>query len=303
MRFLARRRPSVGLDIGSAFIRVAGLLRTRLGWRLLAAGQAQVGERSGDLRATIHQLLDELQLKRVSVAVAIPARSAIVRRLSVPAGSRRDLSHEVAIEAEEHLPFASGEASVSYQVLNRRRPRSEGRDSPEPFDVLLSAARRDEVADRAALVTGRGRQVGVADVEGLALTNAFTLNYPDRADQAVLVHIGHRSTVLCVVEQAELAFTRAIGLGAQALLNDATELVSAVRHLPVPENPRSVLLSGGGWHNEQLVDRLRSQIGDPIEAFDPLRRIQTTTASRGANLVGPAYALAVGLGLRHRGDT
>ena len=39
-----------------------------------------------------------------------------------------------------------------------------------------------------------------------------------------------------------------------------------------------------------------------ISGFDPLRRIQTSPASRGAQLVGPPFALAVGLALRHKGD-
>ena len=302
MRLLPRRRPSVGLDIGSAFVRVAGLVRTREGWLLVAAGQATVADREGGLRATVQQLLDDLKLKRINVTVAVPAGAAIVRRLSVPAANLRELSRGVALEAEDLLPFATGEASVSYQVLNRRRPRGERRSPAEPFDVLLSAARRNEVADRAALATGRGRQVGVADVEGLALTNAFTLNYPDRADDALLLHVGHRSTVICVVERGELVLTRGIHLGAAAIQADAAELLTAIRHLPLSDTPRQVFLSGGGWHNEPLVLRLRTQIGAPVEGFDPLRRIQTSPTSRGAQLVGPPFALAIGLALRHRRD-
>jgi Tfp pilus assembly PilM family ATPase len=301
MRLLPRRRPSVGLDIGSAFVRAVGLVRTREGWLLVAAGQAAADAQGGDLRTTVHGLLDELKLKRVSVAVAVPASAAVVRRLSVPAGNLRDLSRDVALEVEDQLPFAAGEATVSYQVLNRRRRGARG-TNPEPFDVLLSAARRSEVADRAALGTGPGRRVGVADVEGLALANAFTLNYPDQVDSALLLHIGRRSTALCVIDRGDLVLTRGIALGGDTLQADTTELLTSVRHLPVPDSPRRVFLSGGGWHMEALVARLRAQLGAPVEGFDPLRRIRTSAASRGAQLVGPPFALAVGLALRHKGD-
>jgi Tfp pilus assembly PilM family ATPase len=301
MYLLPRRRPTVGLDIGSAFIRAVGLVRTREGWLLVAAAQAAVESHGGDLRAAVHRVLEELKLKRVSVTVAVPAGTAVVRRLSVPAGNLRDLSRNVALEVEDQLPFAAGEATVSYQVLNRRRRGARGAN-PEPFDVLLSAARRSEVADRAALATGPGRRVGVADVEGLALANAFTLNYPDQADSALLLHIGRRSTAICVVDRGDLVLTRGIGLGGEALQTDATELLTGVRHLPVPDSPRCVFLSGGGWHMEALVARLRTELGAPVEGFDPLRRIRTSAASRGAQLVGPPFALAVGLALRHKGD-
>src|SRR5262245_50337913 len=101
MRVLPRRRPTVGLDVGSAFVRAVGLSRTRDGWLLLAAAQAAVDEHARNLRATVHHLLDELKLKRINIAVAVPAGAAIVRRLSVPAGNLGDLSRDLALEVED----------------------------------------------------------------------------------------------------------------------------------------------------------------------------------------------------------
>ena len=299
MAFISRPRTNVGLDVGSAFVRAVGLRRTRLGWSLVAAGQAPLDSPGTDVRTTVQRLLDELKLRRVHIAVAVPAGAAIVRRLSLPAEGLSDLARQVGFEAEQHMPFSPDEASISYQLLDRPK-----KTDPGTLDVLLGAARRTEVAERTALATRRGRRVGVADVEGLALANAFILNYPDQCHSALLLHVGHRSTVVGVVERGELMATRGIGLGAAMLGHEARsvkDLVSAIRQA-APENPEHVFLSGGGWQIESLSSHLGAECGAPVEPFDPRRRIRTAAGSRGADLVGPPFALAVGLALRGRED-
>lgn len=309
MAFLTRHRPNVGLDVGSAFVRVVALRRTREGWSLVAAGEAPrnapddpADPNDANVRAIVHRLLDDLKLRRVSVAVAVPAGAAIVRRLSLPTDGLSDLTRQVDFEAEQHLPFAPEEACVSYQVLDRRHRSAGLSTDPTTLDVLLGAARRSEVAERASLVVGRGRRVCVADVEGLALANAFTLNYPDQCDSAWLVHVGHRSTVVCVIDRGELTATRGVGLGAAADGTNAKDLVAAVRQIAAPETPERLFLSGGAWQADGLPSRLRAEFGAPAEPLDPRRRIRTSAASRGADLVGPPFALAVGLALRGRRD-
>ena len=299
---LGRRRPNVGLDVGSAFVRAVGLRRTRDGWTLAAAGEAPLASPHPDIRTTVQRLLDDLELRRVNVVVAVPAGAAIVRRLTVPADSLHDLEDRVALEADQNMPGASDEASVSYQLLDRQRHDGSRQAREGALDVLLGVARRSEVAERAAVATGPGRRVGVADVEGLALANAFTLNYPDHADSALLVHVGRRSAVTCLIERGELIATRGIGVGGAELPAAAGDLASALRQFAGPDTPGRVFLSGGAWQSDGLRSRIASELGAPVEALDPARRIRTTSASRGADLIGPPFALAVGLALRRRGD-
>jgi Tfp pilus assembly PilM family ATPase len=51
-----------------------------------------------------------------------------------------------------------------------------------------------------------------------------------------------------------------------------------------------------------LVDLLASEFGAPVDVFDPFRRVQRTGRVVGADAVGPAYAVAVGLAMRKEGD-
>ena len=282
------------MDIGSAFVRAAALRRSRDGWALVSAGEAPITD-GRDVRVTLHDLLDRLNLRRVQISVAVPAGAAVVRRLPVPANSLADLDRHVSLEAEQLLPFGSHEANVSYQVLDRHQKGTHSRSSiPDGLDMVLAAARRSEVAERAAVVAGPGRRAGVADVEGIALANAFTLNYPDQSDSALLIHLGHRTTVIGFVERGELLSTRGVGVG--------PEVFAAVRHTASPAEVQRIFLSGGGWQNEEVAARLRAEFATPIEPLDPVRRIRTLPTSRGSSVVGPPFALAVGLALRRLGD-
>jgi Tfp pilus assembly PilM family ATPase len=317
MHFFSSRRPSVGLDIGSTCLRVVALRRSRRGWRLTAAGEAAItpsalGEhdtRPPGISHVAEELLSALGLRRVDVSVAIPANAAIVRRLTLAADDLPTVGERLALEVEQHASFDRDDAAISYQLLDRVE-----RGRPADVGVLVAAARRSHVAERRAVVSRRGRRTTVADIEGLALTNAFTLNYPDQCDSAALVHVGHASTVVCVVRQGELLFTRGIARGLEADGPDLAvrELATTVRrecqeqHVPAergePGQAARVLLSGGGARSTLLASELARALGSPVGVFDPLRRIETTKASRGADAVDAAYALAVGLALRRKGD-
>jgi Tfp pilus assembly PilM family ATPase len=51
-----------------------------------------------------------------------------------------------------------------------------------------------------------------------------------------------------------------------------------------------------------LVDLLASEFGSPVDVFDPFRKIAKTGRAIGADLAGPAFAVAVGLAMREEGD-
>jgi Tfp pilus assembly PilM family ATPase len=254
------------------------------------------------VRATVERLLGDLKLRRVNVAVAIPAGAAIVRRLALPADSLADLERRVGLEAEQQMPARPEDTSVSYQLLDRRQEGDSQTTRTAALNVLFGAAKRSEVAERTASVAGPGRRVNVADVEGLALTNAFTLNYPDQSDSALLVHVGHRATVTCLIERGELIATRGIGIGGPGLPAAIGDLASALRQFASPDAPARVFLSGGAWQAQGLSSRLASELGATVDVLDPIRRIHRSPAHRGADIVGPPFVLAVGLALRRKGD-
>jgi type IV pilus assembly protein PilM len=347
----AFRPPTVGLDIGSSAVKAVVLRRGRAGWSLVAAGEAPIPEGSfQDGTATeptavsgaVSGLLDSLRLRRAKVATALSGHSVIVKRLSLPSMSQAELAEAIPWEAEQYIPFDLSEVQLDYQVINAETTKS-------ALDVLLVAAKRDRIDDRAGIIAQTGRKPVVLDIEAFALANAYRMNYPERTDAlSALVHVGRAVTIVCLLEHGQPAFTRDIAIGGQvhveailrelgptgldelaarrilngqfpndvspdqvaAVLREASaQLVQEVRKTvdfyrataPVEKLSR-IVVSGGAYQAVGLVDLFASEFGAPVDVFDPFRRVARSNRAGGAEAAGPAYAVAVGLAMRHEGD-
>jgi type IV pilus assembly protein PilM len=345
--------PTVGLDIGSSAVKAVALKRGRAGWSLIAAGEAPIPEgimqdgaasEPAAVSEAVQQVLKSLHLRRARVAAALSGHAVIVKRLSLPSMSEAELNDAIPWEAEQYIPFDLSEVQLDYQVVNNA-----GEPGKTSLDVLLVAAKRDRIDDRAGVIAQAGWRPVVLDIEAFALANAYQMSYPERTDPlAALIHVGRSVTIVCLLERGDPIFTRDISLGGQvhhdallrdfgssgvddmaakrilhgqfpndvnpeqvaAVLRDASaQLVLEVRKTidfyrataPVERLSR-IVLSGGAWQAVGLVDLLASEFGAPVDVFDPFRRVTRSARSVGADVAGPAYAVAVGLAMRQEND-
>lgn len=215
----AFRPPTVGLDIGSSAVKAVVLRRGRGGWSLVAAGEASMPEGSLQdgaaaeptaVSEAVGGLLDSLRMRRARVAAALAGHAVIVKRLSLPSMSAAELAEAIPWEAEQYIPFDLSEVQLDYQVVNQADA------TKTSLDVLLVAAKKDRIDDRAAIIAQTGRKPAVLDIEAFALANAYQMNYPERTDAlSALIHIGRNVTIVCLLEKGEPVFTRDISIGGQ----------------------------------------------------------------------------------------
>ena len=86
------------------------------------------------------------------------------------------------------------------------------------------------------------------------------------------------------------------------LVNEVRKTVDFYRATAPVEKLTRVVVSGGAWQAVGLVDQLASEFAAPVDVFDPFRKITRPSRAIGADLTGPAYAVAVGLAMRDEGD-
>ena len=293
----AFRPPVVGLDIGSSAVKAVVLRRARAGWSLVAAGEAPLPEGSLQdgtaseptaVSEAVGGLLDTLKLRRARVATALSGHSVIVKRLSLPSMSQAELSEAIPWEAEQYIPFDLSEVQLDYQVINQ------GEKTKNSLDVLLVAAKRDRIDDRAGIITQTGRRPVVLDIEAFALANAYRMNYPERTDAlAALVHIGRAVTIVCLLEHGQPAFTRDIAIGGQvhldAILRELAPMgvdeLAAKRILHgqfpndvSPDQVTTVLREA----SSQLVQEVRKTV-DFYRATAPVEKLSRVVVSGGAH--------------------
>jgi hypothetical protein len=88
----------------------------------------------------------------------------------------------------------------------------------------------------------------------------------------------------------------------EQIVGEIRKTIDFYRATAPVERLSRIVLSGGAWQAVGLVDLLGTEFGAPVDIFDPFRRVSKSSRVVGADVSGPAYAVAVGLAMRAEGD-
>lgn len=162
--------------------------------------------------------------KRREVALRVSGHGVIIRKVTIPLLSADELEEQAKWEAEQHIPFSLNEVQVDYEVLARREALGQ-------MDVLLVAAKKDEIRDISNLASEARLRPRVIDLDAFAIQNLFEIVHgATRGQQHVaLVHIGASMTTLNVLYEGTSAFTRDIS-GGGAKISDTLQRQLGISH-------------------------------------------------------------------------
>ena len=210
----------VGVDIGSSSIKVAQLKEGRKGYGLVRAGYAPLPPQSivdGHVMNSqavvegLQRVFNEAKIKQKEVALSISGQAVIIRKISVPMMTAAELDEQIQWEAEQHIPFDIKDVHVDYQVLRRHPEQSQ-------MDLLLVAAKRDQINDYAQLARDARLKPIVCDIDAFSIQNLFELSRGLPPDQTVaLINVGANLTSLNIIANGISAFTREIANGGHGI--------------------------------------------------------------------------------------
>jgi type IV pilus assembly protein PilM len=125
-----------------------------------------------------------------------------------------ELDEQIQWEAEQHIPFDIKDVQVDYQVLRRRPETSQ-------MDLLLVAAKRDQIEDYAQLARNAKLKPVVCDIDAFTVQNLFEHSRGLPQDQTIaLINVGANLSSLNVVSLGSSAFTREIANGGNAITEE-----------------------------------------------------------------------------------
>ncbi len=223
MALFPRARSTVGLDIGSGYIK-AVVINHGSGHPVLekialapVADDAIVEGEVMDPRLVadaVRDLLATAQIKTKDVVVAVGGRDVIIKKIQMDRMKEADARDVIRWEADQHVPFDPENVELDFQILD---PEGDGLQ----MQVLLVAAKRELVESKLALLAEIGLDAKVIDVEAFALHNAFEQNYPEAMRGVVaLANIGHETTVVNLLEDGVPVLTRDLPVGVRRLRED-----------------------------------------------------------------------------------
>ena len=225
MALLGRRKPTVGLDIGSGLIKAVVIDHSKGEPELVKVGIAPLSTDAivegevmdpGIVADAIRECLAMAGVKTKEVVTAVGGRDVIVKKIQAERVNEREAREVMRWEAQQHVPFDDMDAvELDFQILD---PHDEGNAQ---MSVLLVAAKRDLVEAKLRLLNEAGLSPSIVDVDAFALHNAFELNCPGAMSGIVaLVNIGHEVTNINVLDDGIPVLTRDIAVGTRRLRED-----------------------------------------------------------------------------------
>ena len=264
MALFGRKRTSIGLDIGSGFVKVVEVDHSgdqpevvRVAMRPLLPDAIVEGEIMdyGLVSEAVQGLFEDMGLKGADVVTAIGGHDVIIKKIEMDRMKEADAREVIRWEAEQHVPFDIKSVELDFQILD---PEGDGLQ----MQVLLVAAKRELVDNKVGLLQDAGVNPVIIDVDAFALHNAFEHNYPDALEGIIaLVNVGHETTNVNILEDGVPILTRDIPFGSRKI----REALQRERGLTA-EQAEDVVQARETVHDlESFVDSSADEIAVGIE--------------------------------------
>ncbi len=205
-RFL-KGREALGLDIGTSSIKVARLMKTRRGVRLLNFWEKEIpregkGEAGDEVIArTIAELLSQIHPAPLQKIISsLPASSSVIKRLSLPFKGPRRIRQVIRYEMEPYLPFSLEEAIIDFYIIDDRLP--------DRTLVLAFAINKRVVERRLKILDKAGLRPEVVDLDSTSLFNIYALK--EEKETVALINLGASQTIIDIISEGKLFFSRSI---------------------------------------------------------------------------------------------
>ncbi len=153
MALFGRRKPTVGLDIGSGLVKVAVIDHSGPEPELIGAAVSPLSSDAivdgevmdpGVVAEAIRNTLERAGAKGRDVVTAVGGRDVIVKKIQAERASEKEAREVMRWEAQQHVPFDDLDSvELDFQILD---PDGDGLE----MSVLLVAAKRELVETRCA---------------------------------------------------------------------------------------------------------------------------------------------------------
>jgi type IV pilus assembly protein PilM len=240
----------VGVDIGTSAVKVLQVRESRRGVHLMKYGIEPLPPQSivdgnvmnpDAVKDSLGKVFKDLKISQSDVALSISGHSVIIKKLNLPLMKQEELEEQIQWEAEQHIPFDISEVEVDYNIL------AENADVGQ-MDVLLVAAKKDEIQDLVDVVRQTKLRPLVVDIDAFAIQNTYELSYGYNTGEVVaLLNVGASVTNVNILNGAVSQFTRDITNGGASI----TEEIQ--KQLQVSFEEAEAYKAGGGVNSAEVV--------------------------------------------------
>lgn len=268
-------KDTIGLDVGSSFLKAVQLREKKGGYELEAFDMFPLppeliveGSIIDSLRVveSIRELLKKARIRAKNCVLGIAGHaSVIIRRITLPEMSEDELAESIKFEAEQYVPFDIEDVNVDFQILGPTEEIGQ-------MDVMLVAVKKDIINEYLSVVREAGLNPVVVDVNAFCLGNMYEINYELQPDRNVaLVNIGASTINLNVLKGGLSVFTRDSSTGSnlhsEALQKEFNLAYESAERLKMGEVVGGVSAEEAQTVISAASEEIAGEIGRSIEYF------------------------------------
>lgn len=208
----------VGLDIGSAAVKLIRLLKDADGYTAVAAVKEDIEPApkeakhdAAPITAAVKKCLQRANLSSRNVACGISGPEVMVRGFKFPPLPDQAIEQAVRFEVQQVCPFETKEMILDYQLIENPNVTPEQINSKVmPRNGLMIACTDNVVKARTAVLAEAGCRPMLLDADALAILNCLNeLDVLTGANETVaVIDVGWELTNLVIYGQDGLPFVR-----------------------------------------------------------------------------------------------
>ena len=288
----------LGIDLGAYSVKIAELEAGFRQAQLVGLYEKRLVEpREGESvieqqARTARELIEEENLEPEMVASTM-AGEAIIRLLTLPFAERKKIEQVLGFELESHI-LGELDGLVTDFVISSQKP--------DETRIIAVAAPHDEVKARIDALARFGCEPRVIGAAALSYAALRGHGFPvESGAPQVIVDIGHRHTLVCIVDGETLLFARAIPRGGEDVTLAIEEAFKmAPEDAERAKHEQAFLLGTGEAAASPAHRKVDQAVRDGVRALVRELR-QTLAAYRAGGGAQPHKLLLTGGGARLRG--
>ncbi len=225
------------IDIGTHGIRVARIKTGLRDFQIKAFAfqdiDTSIEDRTAAIGEAFDRIIEEEDFRDAKVITNLPMEKAVIRTLNFPFNDMDKIAGVVPFEAEENIPFNMDDLILDFQPLKSPDDQS-GR-------VLVAASMKKNIENFLSMLNAKGIFPDHMGLETNALLECYRYFNEIDGEAILQLNIGHEKTIINIIEDNQLLFTRSIPIGigdihrevADELKMDYKEAVSVFENLNI----------------------------------------------------------------------
>lgn len=218
----------VSIDIGASSAKLIKAKRSIKNFEITAAlieeiNQDEVqADYAAALKKSISLLTARVNINDSNIIITVPSDLVFFRNITFPFNDMNKIREAIPFEAEENIPYPPDRIIMDFQPIPQAG--EEGRS------VILAALNKDILNGTLDILAESGIYPVFAGLESNALAKSYDYFNSVNNETVLLVDIGTNKTVISVLKDNFLLFTRSIPMGSGLIVQNISEVLNVTQN-------------------------------------------------------------------------